>query len=205
MRGQMERDKNIAAGSESGSSSQPVKARIIRKSDVEIRRRNQHDAGGWVESPAQFTFTGLGAGRLRGLAGDVGLGTERPTSALVVPGQGNHKLYWAPVAEHPDALEVKWYQNRASVNLVLLFTSLKRLVPAGGREFYPFEDELAKVEVEGVVYDALVMPLKRTETRWEKSEKAKEEAKAKAEAKKASRKPSSPKPAAPGTDPGAQA
>lgn len=160
---------------------------MLNLESVEVQYRGRYGPGLWGSDPAQFSFTGLGNQRFGKLCLESGLGTDRPTTILPVPDATRTKLYLIPGVIHPAAVEVTYYRNLPRFNLVKLFTKMKRILPKGSREFYPVAIAEEWVQVDGQEYRALVMPLKRTKTRWEKTEAKKEQARAKAAAKRSAR------------------
>lgn len=160
---------------------------MLDLTSVEVQYRGRYGPGLWGRDPAQFSFTGLGNQRFGKLCLDSGLGTDRPTTLLAVPDETRTKLYLIPGVEHPAAVEVTYHRNLPRFNLVKLFTKMKRILPKGSHEFYPVKVAEEWVEVDGKEYRALEMPLKRTKTRWTKSETKKVEARAKAATKRSAR------------------
>lgn len=158
---------------------------LLDLESVEVQYRGRHEAGVIVSDPAQARFTGLGNQRLINLCRREGLGTDRPTKMLVVPNSNRSKLYFIPGVEHKAAVDVTYVRTLPRMNLIKLFTKLKRVLPAGAREFYPIDIAEERVVVDGKEYRALAMPLKKKATRWEKSDAEKEQARQKAEAKRA--------------------
>lgn len=131
---------------------------------VEIQYRHQHDSGIWIEDPARATFTAMASKRIGAMSMDAGLGTDRPDKLLILTDR--HNLYFAPVHDHPKAVPITWNDGRAYVNLIKIFTFLKRVLPPDTREFYAISFHDTPVEIgNGVQVQALKMPLKRVEVR----------------------------------------
>lgn len=151
------------------------KAVIPDLSNVELRRRGQHDAGSWWSNRGRVQFTGLGTRRIGKLGLQLGL-TQRPAKLLVVPDPEKQNLYVIPVQEHPLAVDAHYAESKCEVNLAPLFAYLGHITMAGAREFHPVEFSPEPVDVDGTAFQALIMPLKATEIRWKKNAKSSEPA-----------------------------
>ncbi|HYG60370.1 MAG TPA: hypothetical protein VD902_20050, partial [Symbiobacteriaceae bacterium] len=131
---------------------------------VEIQYRHQYDSGAWFEDPARSIWSALASKRLGALSMEAGHGTDRPAKVLIMTDR--HNLYFAPVTEHPQAVTVSWNDGRAYMNLIKIFTYLKRVLPPDTREFYKIVPHDKPIDIgNGVTVKALKMPLKRVETR----------------------------------------
>ncbi len=156
----------------------PLKGKLPDYDEVEVQPRNWLRSGGWVESPAQMLMTALATRRFGRLSLEAGLGTERPTKALVFPDESNRFLCFIPVADHPQALDVHDNQGRFAINLIKVLTLLKRVVPKGRKEFYSLSYSTSRIQVGDLEGMALVMPLKKEKGGVVKTKEQKAKAKA---------------------------
>lgn len=132
---------------------------------IETQYRHEHDSGINCTDPAYGKFTAAGRRRLAKVAIERGLGTDRPTHALVIPDAEKKNLYLVPVPEGtPNALDVIYNKNKTTVNLLPIFTLLDRVLLKGSKEFYRIEFSPQPVQVGDLpAGPALVMPLKKAE------------------------------------------
>ena len=145
----------------------PAKKIIIPDLEqVEVQYRHQYESGIWAEDPARVTFTALASKRLGQLSMGEDLGTETPDKLLVLTDK--HNLYFVAAPDHPQAVEVSWNEGRAYVNLIKIFTYLRRVLPPGSRHFYRAEFHDQPVDIgDGKEHKALKVPLKRVKPRKE--------------------------------------
>jgi len=148
--------------------------------EVEVQYRHQLDAGIWITDPARGALTGMAKRIFQKACRDAKLGTERPEEMAVVLSKDRSKLYFILGLKHKDMVDLTYYKYEVRVNLIKVFTKLKRVLPPGLHEFYALEMAEEQVLVNGKAYSAMVMPLKAIERRWEKSETEKDKAEIKA-------------------------
>jgi hypothetical protein len=149
-----------------------VVVHALNLSNVEIRRRNQYSSGLWVETPAMADWTALATKRLAKTSLQSGEMTERPTKCLVVTAPGQAGLYFIPGIDHPDAIEVKYINGRAKMNLVKVFTALDKLITPGNREFFPIVWPDHPISFDGQEYKVVMMQSVKTATKRVKTNKA---------------------------------
>jgi len=163
----------------------PLQGRLPDYNQVEVRYRNWYESGTWWEAPAQMLMTALATRRFGQLSMKAGLGTERPTRALVFPDETNRFLCFMPVADHPQALDVHYSDGRASMNLIKVLTLLNRTVPKGRKEFYSLNFSPSAVKVGDIQGTALVMALKKEKGKTVKTKQQRARAKARKSLRKA--------------------
>lgn len=132
---------------------------------VETKKSNQHDSGFWVEKPAMATCTALGTKRLGQLSMEMLEMTDKPVRCVVVASPDGQGLYLIPGVDHEQAIDIKYVDGRAQINLVKVFALLEKSVASGTREFYPVEWPDHPVNFEGKEYRSLIMSLQKTDTK----------------------------------------
>lgn len=150
-----------------------VAVTILDLKSVETKRRNQYDSGFWVESQGTATWTALATRRMGKISLALGEMTDRPTKCLVVAAPDGQSIYLIPGIDHEQAVDVKYIDGRAQMNLNKLFTLLEKLVAPGNREFYPIVWPDHPVSFEGKEFRALMMLLEKTETKRVKTVRSK--------------------------------
>jgi len=138
---------------------------VVDMTQVEVQHRKQYGPGAWIKSPATAEFTGLATRRLTKVSFQAGLGNTRPTKVVLMTGADQSELYLIPVSTHPLALDVRYLNNRAIINLSKFYTQLRRSISVGTREFHPINLATAPVVFEGKEHWALVMPLQHTSSK----------------------------------------
>ncbi len=161
-----------------------VDVELLNLDEVDVRYRNQYDPGIWVSDPATGKFTAKGRHKFHQVCRKAGIGTDRPGQMAVVVSKDRSRLYMIAGLEHVDMVDLTYFRYEVRVNLIKVFTKLKRVLPEGTQEFYPVEIAEERVRVGGKSYQALTMSLTAAKIRWEKSEEEKEAERQKAAAKR---------------------
>lgn len=128
----------------------PLVAQRFVPSSVEKKSDAMLDYVMTVRPPAQAELSALATDKWAAVADKNHLGTPRPVKAVVGHDATRRFMYIIPAPEEvEDALEVKYPDGRASINLYPFFRSLERLLPGGYREVYDLKPTPGQVELDG--------------------------------------------------------